>query len=65
MKLSLTIEDVRAFTGFGRTKIYEAINKGDLPAKKLGKRTVVLKSALEEFLNNLEDYPVKEPRSPP
>ncbi len=56
MQLSLTIEEVCAATGLGRTKIYEAIGKGSLPAKKWGKRTLVLKSDLEGFLAGLTDY---------
>ena len=56
MKLSLSIEDVKELTGFGRTKIYEAINSGQLPAKKYGKRTIILKDDLLNFLNDLEDY---------
>lgn len=56
MQLSLSIEEVRKATGFGRTKIYEAINQGLLPAKKYGKRTIILKQDLENFLSNLETY---------
>lgn len=57
MQLSLSIEEAKKATGFGRTKIYEAINQGLLPAKKYGKRTVILKRDLEDFLSNLESYP--------
>ena len=56
MQLSLSIEEVKKVTGFGRTKIYEAINKGLLPAKKYGKRTVILKEDLDSFLANLDTY---------
>ncbi|MGH1456563.1 MAG: helix-turn-helix domain-containing protein [Alphaproteobacteria bacterium] len=56
MQLSLSIEEVRKATGFGRTKLYEAINQGLLPAKKYGKRTIILKQDLENFLSNLESY---------
>jgi len=61
MQLSLSIEEAKKATGFGRTKIYEAINKGLLPAKKYGKRTVILKRDLESFLSNLEAYPAENP----
>lgn len=56
MKISFTIEEVCAATGLGRTKVYEAIGTGVLPAKKWGKRTLVLKSDLESFLCGLTDY---------
>jgi excisionase family DNA binding protein len=57
MQLSLSIEDVSNVTGIGRTKVYEAINQGLLPAKKYGKRTIILKQDLDNFLTNLSDYP--------
>ena len=59
MQLSLSIEDAIKATGLGRTKLYEAINKGLLPAKKYGKRTFILKKDIEEFLANLDPYPRK------
>jgi len=56
MKVSLTIEEVCEATGLGRTKVYEAIGTGALPAKKWGKRTLVLKSDLEAFISSLAPY---------
>jgi len=56
MSLSLSIEEVREATGIGRTKIYEAINQGLLRSKKYGKRTIILKQDLEDFLADLEPY---------
>lgn len=56
MQLSLSIEEVCTATGLGRTKIYQAIGSGALPAKKLGKRTLVLKEDLNTFLANLDAY---------
>lgn len=44
-------------TGVGQTKIYEAINQGLLPARKYGRRTLILASDLEAFLKNLEVFP--------
>ena len=56
MQLSFSINEVCASTGIGRTKLYEAINNGCLPAKKYGKRTIILKNDLETFLSGLESY---------
>ena len=56
-ELSLSIEDACKITGIGRTKIYQAINSGKLKARKLGKRTIILKQDLEVFLDSLETYP--------
>ncbi len=55
-QLSLSIEEAKAATGLGRTKLYQLINSGELKAKKIGKRTIVLKDDLEAFLNGLQSY---------
>jgi excisionase family DNA binding protein len=39
--------------GIGRTKLYEAISAGELVARKYGKRTLILRSDLSNFLSNL------------
>lgn len=56
-QLSLSIEDVQTQTGIGRTKVYQAINSGQLRARKLGRRTIILKDDLDAFLANLDAYP--------
>lgn len=56
MQLSYSIEEVQELTGLGRTKIYEALKDRHLKAKKYGKRTIILKADLEEFLQNLGNY---------
>lgn len=60
MTLSYSIQEVRSITGIGQTKIYEAINQGLLLAKKYGRRTIILKDDLEDFLNNLPDMKQKQ-----
>jgi len=60
MQLSFTIQEAVQATGIGRTKLYEYINSGELEAKKIGKRTIVLKHDLDSFLNNLRSYGVSE-----
>lgn len=39
-----------------RAEIYRAINRGDLRAKKLGKRTLITPEAWTDFLGSLPDY---------
>jgi excisionase family DNA binding protein len=46
----LSILEACRIAGIGRTKIYEAIADRRLKARKLGKRTIVLRSDLHEFL---------------
>lgn len=60
MQHALSIEETMSATGIGRTKLYELINTGELKAKKIGKRTIVLKADLEDFLSNLQDYTSNE-----
>jgi len=59
-RILLSIEEVCEATGLGKTKIYEAIRSGELRAKKWGKRTVIFKSDLEDFLaTKLRHYPIR------
>ncbi|MGD0562866.1 MAG: DNA-binding protein [Roseiarcus sp.] len=55
-RYSLSIREFGAMTGFGRTAIYAALKDQRLFAKKLGKRTVILKEEAERFLKGLPDY---------
>jgi len=59
-KLSISIDEACAITGIGRTKFYAELQKGTLKAVKIGRRTLILKSSIEEWLNNLESYPVRD-----
>jgi excisionase family DNA binding protein len=49
----LSISEACAFAGIGRTKIYQAIADGHLKARKCGKRTLVLRGDLRDFLASL------------
>jgi len=49
----LSISEACDIAGIGRTKIYEAISEGRLKARKLGKRTLVLRTDLQAFLADL------------
>lgn len=50
---ALSISEVCAATALGRTTIYEAIAAGSLKARKCGKRTIVLRNELRDFLTSL------------
>jgi excisionase family DNA binding protein len=52
-KHALTILEACAFSGIGKTKLYEAINSGTLKARKAGKRTLILSDDLREYLSSL------------
>jgi excisionase family DNA binding protein len=49
----LSISEASAVAGIGRTKIYQAISDGNLKARKCGKRTIVLREELRQFLASL------------
>jgi excisionase family DNA binding protein len=59
----LTIQEACAFSGIGKTKLYEAIASGRLKARKAGKRTLILADDLRHYLSSL---PLMiKPRAPP
>ena len=55
MKLAYSVEDFAAATGFGRTRVYEAIKNRQLRARKYGKRTVILVEDGRAFLASLPE----------
>jgi len=72
-KIAVSIDEACEISSFGRTRVFGAISEGLLPAKKFGRRTVVLVSDLEKFLASLpnviepdirptarDDYPAGE-----
>ncbi|HTK12528.1 MAG TPA: helix-turn-helix domain-containing protein [Xanthobacteraceae bacterium] len=50
---ALSISEACALAGIGRTKLYQAISEGQLIARKLGKRTLILRRDLDQFLSSL------------
>jgi excisionase family DNA binding protein len=50
---ALSIDEVCAAIGIGRTKVYEAIATRALKARKVGKRTLILRDDLRQFLASL------------
>ena len=54
--ITLTIPDAVKATGMSRTTIYEALRRGDLTARKAGRRTLILYADLEAYLANLPTY---------
>jgi excisionase family DNA binding protein len=51
--VGLSVADVVARSGLGRSSIYEALASGQLPARKFGKRTLILKSDFDDWINSL------------
>lgn len=55
-RLAFTIEEWNACVGESRSATYEALRRGDLKAKKRGRRTIILREDGEAYLAALPDY---------
>ena len=51
--LAHSIAEASARSGIGRTAMYELINSGQLPARKRGRRTLILAEDLLRCLKSL------------
>lgn len=51
--LVVSINDLPRLIGLGKTRINELIKSGELPARKAGRRTLVLRADVEAFLQAL------------
>ena len=54
--MAITVSDAVKATGMSRTSIYEALKRGDLKAKKIGRRTLISFADLDAFLAGLPSY---------
>lgn len=54
--LTLTIPDTVKVSGLSRSAIYEALKRGDLVARKAGRRTLISFADLEGYLTSLPTY---------
>jgi len=45
-----------AYSGLSRTSLYNALKKGDLTAKKAGRRTLISFAELDRYLSDLPEY---------
>ncbi len=57
--LAYPIGDAERAAGVGKTTLFEAIRKGELPARKLGKKTLILATDLHAWLERLPRREVK------
>jgi excisionase family DNA binding protein len=49
----LSVAEACAIAGISRSKLYEMMAAGDLVARKLGRRRIILRSDLSRFLDAL------------
>jgi predicted DNA-binding transcriptional regulator AlpA len=61
--LAYTIPGAVAATGLSRSTLYGAITKGELKARKCGKRTIILDSDMRRWLESLPFFTVSTPNA--
>ena len=54
--LALTIPEAINASRLSRTAIYEALKRGDLTARKAGRRTLIPMPELQRFIDSLPAY---------
>lgn len=54
--IAVTIPEAVRLSGISRTAIYEALARGDISARKAGRRTLVSFEELQSFLASLPEY---------
>ncbi len=59
-KIALTVNEAAAASPFGRSILYECISNGSLRAKKIGRRTFIMREDLEQFLRSLPDIKLQK-----
>lgn len=58
VKLALSPEQAAEAAGIGRTQLFQLIRSGELKARKCGRRTIILRNELNEWLQSL---PTRQP----
>ncbi len=54
--LALSVEQAVAASPISRSELYLAMKRGDLRAKKHGRRTFIMRDELLRYLSSLPDY---------
>lgn len=53
---ALSFEQLKQLTGLGRTALYKAMADGRLPARKFGRKTIILRADARAFLAALPAF---------
>ena len=56
--IAVTIPDAVKASGMSRSSLYEALKRGDLSARKAGRRTLISFADLQAYIANLPAYQV-------
>lgn len=49
-RITITVQEINELTGLPISNIYKAIDKGELKAKKIGKRILIFTRSFKEWL---------------
>lgn len=55
-KLLLSIDDAANALSIGKTKLYAELKSGNLQASKLGKRTLIPRESIQDYIDKLDAY---------
>lgn len=58
-RLTLTVPEVAALLGIGRNEAYVAVQRGEIPARKVGRRILIPRAAFDRWL---AEAPARRPR---
>jgi excisionase family DNA binding protein len=59
-QLLLTVSQCCHLAAIGRTKFYELVASGEIPVRKLGKKTLVAAADLKDWVERLPTSEIKE-----
>ena len=51
-----TIQQITAYSGISRSRLYELLSARIIPAKKAGRRVLIAFKDVENYLNSLPDW---------
>jgi excisionase family DNA binding protein len=54
--LAVSIQDAVRLSGIGRSSLYEAIRRGELPIRKSGRRTLLMTDDIRRWLASLPGF---------
>lgn len=53
MEFAIPIEEAARRAGVGRTSLYAAINRGEIPLRKYGRRSIIMVDDLKAWIDSL------------
>lgn len=54
-RLTVTVEEAAELLGIGRNSAYAAVDRGELPSVRIGRRLLIPRAALERMLREADE----------